>query len=405
MSEDFNDFFDQHAGWTTSNDPDAEPSYADAPQGDGAEPPRPPRSRRDLRAQREQRRKKRTRRIVAAVVCVAVIALLGVGVAAGARKIGSWVGSLTSSQSSIEDYDTGGHGSVQFTVKSGESVEQIAQGLAEADIVKSADAFTSTVSANQLTLYPGTYDMKYQMKASAAAAILSDQGNAHGFLEVRPGETVSDVLAAAEEITGISADGFQQVIDAKGEGILPAEASGSFEGWLEPGSYDVADETDPSAILKQMVDARVAKLDDLGVAAADRERILTMASIAEAEVNSTEYYGKVVRVIENRLADGMTLGMDTTVAYGLGISANELTNDQLADASNPYNTRVNHGLPPTPISNPGDSALEAAINPPEGNWLYFVTVNLQTGETKFTDSDAEFQQYVQEYKTNNPEGN
>ena len=77
----------------------------------------------------------------------------------------------------------------------------------------------------------------------------------------------------------------------------------------------------------------------------------------------------------------------------------------MQDTSNPYNTRVNRGLPPTPISNPGDDAIEAAMHPADGNWLYFVTTDLKTGETKFADTDEQFQQLVQEYRRNNPDAN
>ena len=137
----------------------------------------------------------------------------------------------------------------------------------------------------------------------------------------------------------------------------------------------------------------------------EREKIMIMASIAEAEVNSQEYYGKVTRVILNRIDIGMPLGMDTTVAYGLGITAAELTDAMLADDSNPYNTRIHQGLPPTPISNPGDNAIQAAMNPEQGDWLYFVTTNLQTGETKFAVTEDEFWKIRDEYKNNNPNAN
>ena len=126
--------------------------------------------------------------------------------------------------------------------------------------------------------------------------------------------------------------------------------------------------------------------------------MLIKASIVEAEVNKSDYYGKVSRVIENRLAQDMSLGMDSVVAYGLGIRGTELTNAQLNDSSNPYNVRIHKGLPPSAIGNPGDSAIKAVLEPEEGNWLYFVTVNLDTGETKFTDSDAQFEEYVKELR-------
>ena len=110
-------------------------------------------------------------------------------------------------------------------------------------------------------------------------------------------------------------------------------------------------------------------------------------------------------MILNRIDAGMPLGMDTTVAYGLGITAAELTDAMLADDTNPYNTRIHQGLPPTPISNPGDNAIQAAMNPEPGDWLYFVTTNLQTGETKFAVTEDEFWQIRDEYKNNNPDAN
>ena len=246
------------------------------------------------------------------------------------------------------------------------------------------------------------------MKASAAAKILSDEGNAKGFVEVRQGERLDDVLKAAAESSGIALKDFEDYAgDASKTGaILPACAKGKLEGWLEPGVYNVGEDPTPASILQQMVQARIEKLNALGVPEGDQsERILIVASIVEAEVNSQDYYGKVSRVIENRLKDDMPLGMDSTVAYGFKIKGTELTNEQLNDGSNPFNTRVNKGLPPTPISNPGDDAIEAAMHPEDGDWLYFVTTDLKTGETKFTSSYDEFEKYVQEYKTNNEHAN
>ncbi|KFI58635.1 endolytic transglycosylase MltG [Bifidobacterium gallicum] len=395
---DLHDFFEQNTTWDDGSHIE---HHDDGHDGNGAyAPPRPPRSRRAMRARRKARQR---HRIVAIVVSIAVLALLVVGGIVAVKALKNWQSGQTN-QAVVDDYPGPGTSDVQFSVETGQGADQIAQNLVDAGIIKSAAAFTSVVAANHLTLYPGTFPMKLQMKASDAATILSNQGNAAGFLEVRPGERDTDVIANAAKVSGIPQEEFQKILDNKGSGILPAEANGSFEGWLEPGSYDVAKENDATQILRTMVEARIAKLDELGVPQGqERERLLIIASIAEAEVNLPEYYGKVTRVIDNRLAKDMTLGMDSTVAYGLHTTGNMLTNEQLADASNPYNTRVNKGLPPTPISNPGDNAIQAALHPEDGDWLYFVTVNLKTGETKFTDNDEQFQQYVQEYKTNNPD--
>lgn len=101
----------------------------------------------------------------------------------------------------------------------------------------------------------------------------------------------------------------------------------------------------------------------------------------------------------------MPLGMDTTVAYGIGIKAINLTQTQLDDASNPYNTRIRKGLPPTPISIPGDNAILASLNPEKGSWIYFVTTNLKTGETKFADNYDDFLKIRDEYKRSNENAN
>ena len=394
MTDNLNDFFSDNAQWVDSSD---DTSF------NSAMPPQPPKSRRDMRRRREQKRRRLYITIIAALV---VVILIGVGGFSGVRALKRWkAANEANSQSQIEDYTGPGDKEVTFTVESGQGAAEIAENLVKAKIVKSAAAFTSAVSGAAATLYPGSYALKTHMKASDAVKILSDQSQAGGFAEIRAGERVSDVIANAAQASGIDVSEFQAIIDGGGSGILPEEAGGKFEGWLEPGSYNAQNKS-AEDIIKSMVDARIAKLDDLGVpTGSERERILIIASIAESEVGSDKYYGQVARVILNRIDSDMALGMDTTVAYGLGISASRLTDDQLNDDSNPYNTRIHKGLTPTPISNPGDDAIKASINPPEGKWMYFVTTNLQTGETKFVETEDEFWKIRDEYKNNNENAN
>ena len=394
MTDNLNDFFSDNAQWVDSSD---DTSF------NSAMPPQPPKSRRDMRRRREQKRRRLYITIIAALV---VVILIGVGGFSGVRALKRWkAANEANSQSQIEDYTGPGDKEVTFTVESGQGAAEIAENLVKAKIVKSAAAFTSAVSGAAATLYPGSYALKTHMKASDVVKILSDQSQAGGFAEIRAGERVSDIIANAAQASGIDVSEFQAIIDGGGSGILPEEAGGKFEGWLEPGSYNAQNKS-AEDIIKSMVDARIAKLDDLGVSTgSERERILIIASIAESEVGSDKYYGQVARVILNRIDSDMALGMDTTVAYGLGISASRLTDDQLNDDSNPYNTRIHKGLTPTPISNPGDDAIKASINPPEGKWMYFVTTNLQTGETKFVETEDEFWKIRDEYKSNNENAN
>ena len=394
MTDNLNDFFSDNAQWVDSSD---DTSF------NSAMPPQPPKSRRDMRRRREQKRRRLYITIIAALV---VVILIGVGGFSGVRALKRWkAANEANSQSQIEDYTGPGDKEVTFTVESGQGAAEIAENLVKAKIVKSAAAFTSAVSGAAATLYPGSYALKTHMKASDVVKILSDQSQAGGFAEIRAGERVSDIIANAAQASGIDVSEFQAIIDGGGSGILPEEAGGKFEGWLEPGTYNAQNKS-AEDIIKSMVHARIAKLDDLGVpTGSERERILIIASIAESEVGSDKYYGQVARVILNRIDSDMALGMDTTVAYGLGISASRLTDDQLNDDSNPYNTRIHKGLTPTPISNPGDDAIKASINPPEGKWMYFVTTNLQTGETKFVETEDEFWKIRDEYKHNNENAN
>ncbi|KFI72715.1 aminodeoxychorismate lyase [Bifidobacterium minimum] len=395
-SDDFDDFFDSRAQW------EAPSEGMEQPLDDHEDLPMSRRQRRRIR------KTKKRHAIILIVGALVVVALIVVGLYSGYRALSRWSQSRAAQSTTSEslDYPGPGTGSVSFTVSTGESVDSVASRLVKAGVVKSAQSFTSVVSANSSTIYPGTYALKKRMPAADALAILSDQSKAKGMLEVKSGERVSDVVKSAASLSSIPEADFTAIVDAGGKGILPDEAEGHFEGWLEPGTYDVSNASSASAVLKQMVQARIAKLDDLGVpTGTERQKVLIMASIAESEVNTEEYYGKVVRVILNRLSKSMPLGMDTTVAYGAGVKASELTNAMLADTNNAYNTRVKTGLPPSPISNPGDSAITAAMNPPAGDWLYFVTTNLKTGETKFVATEDEFWKIREEYKNSNEDAN
>ena len=128
---------------------------------------------------------------------------------------------------------------------------------------------------------------------------------------------------------------------------------------------------------------------------------MVVASLVEAESNRDQDRGKVARVIYNRLESGKTdklLQIDATVNYGIGRNLGVgLTTDDL-QVDSPYNTYKNPGLPPTPIEAPGDAAIEAAAHPTDGPWIYYVTVNLRTGETKFTESYDTFLKYKAEFK-------
>ena len=356
-------------------------------------------SRRDTQ---RLRRRERYRRTVTVAVVIALLAVLcggGVWVFSEMNENGSfaWI-----QDEFARDYPGPGYGSVQFTVYANDTATEIGERLAAQHVVASKRVCVNAVEADndQSNLQPGTFDLKYHMSAQEAVAILVNPDKAKDLIQIRSdtraidivSQTVSDNPAwTAAEVTA--------ALNNKGVGVLPTCANGSYEGWLQPGTYDPKSYKTPADMLAAMVKARIAALDALKVPTGpEREKILTIASIIGGEVNQSQYYGKVSRVIANRLAQNMPLGMDSVIAYGNNTQDSELTETMLTDASNPYNDRIHAGLPPTPINQPNSEMIEAAMNPTPGDWLYFVTVNLDTGETEFTDNNAQFQQYKSQYE-------
>ncbi|MFJ8192662.1 endolytic transglycosylase MltG [Streptomyces sp. NPDC096094] len=187
---------------------------------------------------------------------------------------------------------------------------------------------------------------------------------------------------------------------AKANLKLPNDAEGNPEGYLFPATYPLGENPTPEKLLTAMVDTAHKKFTGAPIAAGAQRNALnvyqavTIASIVQAEAADEEDMGKVARVVFNRLERGMPLQMDSTINYALGRSSlDTTTKDTKIDS--PYNSYQRMGLPPTPIDNPGDEAMSAAINPTPGDWLYFVTV--KPGDTRFTADYAEHQRNVAEF--------
>ncbi|MFD3561170.1 endolytic transglycosylase MltG [Streptomyces sp. NPDC058686] len=241
--------------------------------------------------------------------------------------------------------------------------------------------------------------------AAAAAVVvpLLLLGNAGGdkrpqALTVPEGWRAGQVYEALDKALGVPAGTTEKAVPKAGL-KLPGDAGGNPEGYLFPATYPLNDKSTPSTLLSDMVNTANKKLNGSQVSAgADRDAVnpyqtLTIASIVEAEAATKGDMGKVARVIYNRLDHGMPLQMDSIINYGLKRSTVNTTTRKTR-AENPYNTYVRMGLPPTPIANPGAEAMKAAISPPQGDWLYFVTV--KPGDTRFTADFNEQQKNVAE---------
>ena len=300
----------------------------------------------------------------------------------------------------IQDYAGPGHGETEIVIAPGDTGRIIGATLAEAGVVATQQAFVDAFNANPNAqrIAPGTYRLKLEMTATDAVAMLLDPAaKVELRITVPEGWTAAQIYERVQALTGIPVAELEAVAADPAAIGLPAEAGGNPEGWLFPATYVIDPDATAAEVLAPMVTKTISVLDALGIAPEDRAVLLTKASIIEAEVNRAEYYPIVARVIENRLAQGIQLAMDSINSYGLGIPALDLTSEDLATPG-PYNSRLNIGLPPTPIGNPGQATIEAALNPADGTWIYFVTVDLNTGETKFTDNYAEFLDYKAEFQ-------
>ncbi|WRS29690.1 endolytic transglycosylase MltG [Actinomycetaceae bacterium MB13-C1-2] len=335
--------------------------------------------------------RKRRKAIRTTLILLAVVALLAVAVWFALQSL-----SGDGSQSEADDYPGPGTTEVTVTVESGDHGSDIAQTLYEAGVVKSPAAFIRAFDNNSAasTIRPGNYSLKLEMSAAGALAAMLDETNrSDNTITVNSGQTAAQIKERMVTVGGFTEEDVNAAFNNPEAIGLPAVAGGDPEGWPAPGEYEISSNDTPETIISQMVAATVNTLTTLGAPEDQWMKVLTKASILEREAGNHVDLAKVARVIENRLenTDAETVGllqMDSTVLYGVGKSGGIPT---LADLQNenPYNTYIHKGLPPGPIASPSVEAIEATLNPEAGSWLYFVTVNLDTGETKFADTLAE----------------
>lgn len=336
---------------------------------------------------------KKRRRFGWLIWLLAIVVVIGGGGAAVFVTFEPQIKRVLGIQDAI-DYSGSGTGRVVVTITSGQIGADIAATLHNAGVVKTTAVFYSLLlkQTPAINFHPGTYALKSHMSAKAALAALVDPKSKVQTQVVLPeGITLKKVvakLAAVSQATGVSlAQLDAAAADYKTYG-LPAQAP-SLEGYLFPATYTIQPGQTAHQIFQRFVTETFSRLDAAGVSVADRHRVLTLAALTQKEGGSVADFYKVARVWDNRIAKGINLQSDATVAYGAGSTSIETTPAQRANKGNPYNTYANPGLPIGPISNPGDKAIDATLHPAAGSWLYFVVVNCSTGETAFSDTLAQ----------------
>ncbi|HEY2553027.1 MAG TPA: endolytic transglycosylase MltG [Streptosporangiaceae bacterium] len=358
----------------------------------------------------KKRRRRPMRRIAP---LLAVVVVLGLLVTGGVYALKVYRGRHA-------NFTGSGSGTVFFQVKPGDGPDQLAPELVHDGVIAAAAPFIAAADASNSTasLQPGYFRLHKHMSATAAyTALINPKSAVQANVTLPEGLRAVNVvrtLGAHSKIPGtsfsISESQYASALkDTKALG-LPSYANGNPEGYLFPATYPVTPGSTATTVLQAMV-ARFkeeaasvnlpkwAKKDHFTEA-----QLITEASLIQAEGGRVSDFGKIARVIDNRLVQGINLRLDSTVfyalhQYGIAATAQDLT------VNSPYNTYTHPDLPPGPIDSPGDAAIKAALHPATGNWLYFVTVNPKTGLTKFTDSATQFEVYreqLNEYLNSHP---
>ncbi|MFI5836971.1 endolytic transglycosylase MltG [Micromonospora sp. NPDC051300] len=321
------------------------------------------------------------------------------------------------------DYDGSGTGEAIVEIKQGALIADMADALVAADVVKSTKAFIEAAEENARSknIQPGTYKLRKQMSGDAAVTAMLDLKNkiVNG-ITIPEGLTAKTVYKRLSDKTKIPVKDFEAAAkDPEALGVPDwwfkrsdgKTVKPSIEGFLYPDTYEIPPKATAETVLKLMVENFLSVTGEMKFAdrvQAERGGItpyeaLTVASLAQAEAGNKDDLGKVAQVAYNRVYKGNfpcgCLEMDVTVNYYLELTgqktkaSKDMTAAELDNPKNPYNRKL-RGLVPTPINNPGRQALEGAMDPPPGKWLFFVAIDRQ-GHSEFAETYAEHQRNEQ----------
>jgi UPF0755 protein len=317
--------------------------------------------------------------------------LLVLGLLVVSQPFTSAVQSLIS-RLSVEDYVGQGEGTVVIVIEPGDLGEDVARKLVAADVVKSFDAIYRPMLSSDLVIFPGHYEFPLQIPGAEALRILLEAKPITTSVTIPEGFQIAQIVPELSAKLGLaSADLFAAINEAND--LFPGP---TLEGYLFPATYSFSPGVSASVVIEKMTDRTLQELDRFDIALEDSLEVLTLASIIQEEARLEKDFFKVSTVFNNRLERGMLLQTDPTVKYYYEGSIKSFQQG-VADRKNPYNTYVYAGLPPGPISSPGSLAIEAALNPAPGNYLFFVSINLNTGETVFSETLQEHEKAVQLY--------
>jgi peptidoglycan lytic transglycosylase G len=343
---------------------------------------------------------------VAFLMAFILLAVLGGGVYFGYNKVKGFF--------TAADYDGAGSGPVQVTIAQGSTLTDIGNTLVDADVVKSTKAFTNAAEKDTRSknIQNGTYNLKKQMSAkNAIVALLDPKNRVTSGVTIPEGSTTMQIYALLSKATKIPVKDFQTAAKDPVALGVPAfwfnrrdhkAAQKSIEGFLFPDTYEFDPKLTADQILKTMVDRFMKQATDIGFVDKVQDTLavspfegLIAASLTQAESGTDADMPKIARVAYNRAyKNHIPLQFDTTANYWIQLNggkakfSGKLTGSELDDPKNPYNTVSKLGLPPGPINNPGKAALQGAMSPAAGPWLFFVVIDKQ-GDSAFATTNTQ----------------
>jgi UPF0755 protein len=312
---------------------------------------------------------------------------------------------LRSSNAGTADYPTRVISSteelVEINVEEGATGSAIAKKLFSAGVVESSQSFFRVAIADSRAarIAPGIHLLNTKISAAQALDQLLDASRMPNLIRVFEGAWNSEVFAMLEK------NGFErkEIVKAVGN-VKKPEGFKVLEGLLFPAQYSFTKGTTAQEALQSMIEKFEFKTNSLPLNSDPNfsaQKLLIMASIIQAE-GEIEDFTKISRVILNRLKIGMPLQMDSTINYAIKARGSIFVSKKSTLVKSDYNTYRKYGLPPGPIGNPGLDAIQAALNPAAGDWLYFITVS--PGDTRFTADFSQFNQWKVLYTKNRKAG-
>ncbi|WP_282698066.1 endolytic transglycosylase MltG [Streptomyces sp. CC208A] len=383
-------------------------------RGDDAPPSR--RGRGGRGDDRERRGKEKKRKGKNGVACLVVAAVL-IGGVGGVGYFGYqfWQGQF----GAAPDYAGTGSGEVQVEIPKGAYGTEIGNILKKAGVVKSVDAFVSAQQKNEKgnSIQAGAYTLRKEMSAESAVALMLDPASQANLI-IPEGKRNAWVYEQIDTRLGLEPGTTKKIAFERADSLgLPDWAKGHdklkdpLEGFLFPASYPVAKGGKPEDALKKMVSRATqeyTKLDLEGKAKAhgleNAWELVTVASLVQAEGKTHDDFRKMAEVIYNRLQPDNTetnrkLQFDSALNYLKGQSEIKISSKEANSNQDPYNTYTQVGLPPGPISNPGNEALAAMLDPTKDGWMYFVATD-GMHKTEFAKTYAEFEKLRDKFNAN-----